>query len=388
MISRAAYPAAAPLARPALWLTGAERWLLLVGLCIALGGLAGRGLARQYLAKPDTSAAALPLPPPWALRGSLIGLAASTALLVTALAGPGMAASLARPPVAGLGSRATGVIAAAELACFALAAVLLRLRQPGWSVLPLLGVVLAEGIRAHPEGMIPVAGALLTYCHLLPAVLWAGLLVYTARAAIAWRASPQSARGLLRLYGTAAAWLFAVVVVTGVISALLLVPVGSLLTTTYGRFLIAKAALVAVVTALALASRAGLRHSAEPGTGLPLATRLELGALAAVLAATGLLTVLTPPAKPVFPAATRLTHHRSCWAAMGSPGHSFIASRLSCAGYDPAAGPSAKARSTLAVTRLVKRPQAAVMPKSFCPQKDSTQRMVPALKTPAPPRWA
>ena len=300
-----ASPAAVALTTPAPWLTGAERWLLLVGLSIAIGGLAGRGLARQYLARQDSPAAPAPLPPPWALRGSLVGLAASAALLVTALAGPGMAASLARPPVAGLGARATGVVAAAELACFALAAILLRLRQPGWSVLPLLGVVLAEGVRAHPEGMIPAAGALLTYCHLLPAVLWAGLLVYTARAAVAWRACPQAARGLLRLYGTAAAWLLAVVVVTGVVSALLLVPVGSLLTTTYGRFLIAKAALVAVVAGLALASRAGLRHASEPGAGLPLATRLEIAALAAVLAATGLLTVLTPPAKPVFPAAAR-----------------------------------------------------------------------------------
>lgn len=289
-----------PLTTPALWLTGAERWLLLTGLSIALGGLAGRGLARQYLARDGTPAAPAPLPSPWALRGSLIGLAASAALLVTALAGPGIAAGLARPPVVLLGGRATGVIAAAELACFALAAVLLRLRRPGWSVLPLLGVVLAEGIRAHPEGMIPVAGALLTYCHLLPAVLWAGMLVYTARTALAWRACPRSVQGLFRLHGTAAAWLFAVVVVTGVVSALVLVPVGSLLTTSYGRLLIVKAALVAAAAALALASRLRLRRPAEPGAGLPLPTRLEIGALAAVLAATGLLTVLTPPARPVF----------------------------------------------------------------------------------------
>ena len=292
-------PASAPLTAPALWLTGAERWLLLVGLSIALGGLSGRGLARQYLAREDTPDAPAPLPTPWALRGSLIGVVACAALLVTALAGPGVAASLARPQAAGLGSRATGVIAAAELACFALAAILLRLRQPGWGALPLLGVVLAEAVRAHPEGVIPVAGALLTCCHLLPAVLWAGMLVYTARAAIAWRAYPQPAQELLRVYGSAAAWLFAVVVVTGVISALLLVPVGSLLTTTYGRFLIAKAALVTVVAVLALAGRARLRRRAEPGAGLALATRLEVASLAAVLAATGLLTVLTPPTKPV-----------------------------------------------------------------------------------------
>ena len=78
--------AATSLGTPALWLTGAERWLLLVGLSVALGGLAGRGLARQYLARDDTPAAPGRLPPPWALRGSLAGLVASAALLVTALA--------------------------------------------------------------------------------------------------------------------------------------------------------------------------------------------------------------------------------------------------------------------------------------------------------------
>jgi copper transport protein len=300
-------PASTALTVPALWLTGAERWLLLVGLSIALGGLAGRGLARQYFAREDTPDAPAPLPTPWALRGSLIGAAASAALLVTALAGPGVAASLARPPMPGLGPRATAVIAAAELACFTLAAILLRLSRPGWRVLPLVGVVVAEAVRAHPEGVLPVAGAGLTCCHLLPALLWAGMLVYAARAAIAWRVYPQPARDLWRVYGTAAAWLFAVVVVTGVFSALLLVPVGSLLTSTYGRFLIAKAALVAVAAVLALAGRAKLRRPAAPGAGLALATRLEIVALAAVLAVTGLLTVLTPPAKPVFPTAARPT---------------------------------------------------------------------------------
>jgi putative copper export protein len=83
-----------------------------------------------------------------------------------------------------------------------------------------------------------------------------------------------------------------------------------LLTTTYGRFLVAKAALVAVAAALALASRATLRRPAPPGTGLPLAVRLEIGALAAVLAATGLLTVLTPPTRPVFPSAATSIGHR------------------------------------------------------------------------------
>jgi copper transport protein len=87
-------------------------------------------------------------------------------------------------------------------------------------------------------------------------------------------------------------------VVTGVVSALVLVPVGSLLTTSYGRVLIIKAVLVAVAAALAMGGRRWLRREPAPGAGPALATRLEAVALAAVLAATAVLTVLTPGRTP------------------------------------------------------------------------------------------
>jgi len=266
---------------------------MLAGLALALGGLAGRGLSRQYKgARPG------PLPAPWALRGALLGTAASAALLLTAVAGPGLAAQLARPHPPGLRSGGTAEIAATELALFVLAAILLRLRQSGWGAVVLCGVVVAEGIRAHPEGVLPVAGALVTYCHLLPAVLWAGMLCYALRAAIAWRADPVAAHGILKLYATAAAWLFAIILGTGVISALILVPIGSLFTTTYGLFLVAKAAVVCVAAGLAVAGRRWLRRQPAAGSGAALATKLEIAALAVVLAITGILTVLTPPARP------------------------------------------------------------------------------------------
>jgi copper transport protein len=284
---------AAPLWAAGLWLTALERALMLAGLATALGGLAGRGLARQYKGQRPG-----PLPGPWAVRGSLIGLAGSAALLVTALVGPGIAAQLARPAPPGLRSGGTAEIAAIEIACFALAACLLRLRRAGWGAVMLCCVVLAEGIRSHPQGVIPVAGAFVTYCHLFPAILWAGMLVYAIRAALAWRAVPLATQGIVRLYATAAAWLFTVVVVTGVISALILVPLGSFLTTAYGLFLVAKAVLVAAAAGLAMAGRAWLRRHPRPGSGPALATKLEVAALAAVLAVTGVLTVLTPPAKP------------------------------------------------------------------------------------------
>jgi hypothetical protein len=146
--------AGAPLGTAALWLTGLERGVMLAGLALALGGLAGRGLARQYKgARPG------PLPTPWAVRGSLLGLAACAALLVTALAGPGLAAELARPPAPGLRSGGTAEIAAVELVLFAFAAVAARLRQTGLAAALLSGVIIAEGIRAHPEGVVPIGGA-------------------------------------------------------------------------------------------------------------------------------------------------------------------------------------------------------------------------------------
>jgi len=281
------------LTTPALWLTGAERGVMLCGLAMSLGGLAGRALSRQYKGPRPGQ-----LPAPWALRGALLGFAASCALLITAAAGPVIAARLAKPAPPGLHDGGTAEIAAVEAVLFALAAVLLRLRQSAWAGTLLSGVVVAEGIRSHPEGVIPVAGAFVTYCHVFPALLWAGMLFYAIRAAVAWRHHPAAARGMMRLYSTAAAWLFALVLVTGVVSALVLVPLSSLLTTAYGRVLIVKAAVVCVAAGLAVAGRRWLRRTGAPGSGPALATRLEICALAVVLIVTGILTVLTPPAHP------------------------------------------------------------------------------------------
>jgi copper transport protein len=281
-----------PLSTPGLWITGIERAAMLAGLATALGGLAGRAVSRQYKGERPG-----PLPGPWALRGSLLGLVASLALLLTARIGPGLALRLAQPAPEGLRSGGTAEIALVEAGLFAVAALLAWSRRPGLAAWPLSGVVLAEGIRSHPEGVIPVAGAFVTYCHLFPAVVWAGMLLYALRAAVAWRASPAAAQGIVRLYAAAAAWLFTIIVITGLVSALVLVPVSSLVTTTYGLFLIAKAAVVGLAAGLALAGRAWLRRSPRLA-GPPLVTRLEVAAIAAVLVITGVLTVLTPPARP------------------------------------------------------------------------------------------
>jgi len=287
------------------------RWLMLAGLSGALGGLGGRGLARQY-----KGTAPAPLPPPWALRSSLLGALATAALTGAVFGGRALATLGPHSAAAALVTTGQGEITAAECAGFLLAAAALRFRKPGLAVFPLLVVVLAEGLRAHPEGLIPVAGALLSYAHLLPAVLWAGMLFYTVRAALAWRHDPVAMRGLVRLYGTAAAWLFTLIVATGVVTALVLVPLGSLLTTGYGIIVILKAVLVAVVAGLAIAGRAWLGRAAAAGSGPARATRWECYAVAAVLAVTALLTVVPPPSAGPSRAAPARTAGRPRAAAV------------------------------------------------------------------------
>ncbi len=267
------------------------RWGMLAGLAGALGGLAGRGLARQY-----KGAAPGPLPAPWALRSALLGAVATGLLTGVIFAARALLSLPAHPAVAALVTVGQGELVAAECVAFLLAAAALRLRQPGLSVLPLLGVIVAEAIRAHPEGIVPVGGALLTICHVLPAVMWAGMLLYTLRAAVAWRRDPRAVRGLIRLYANAAFWLFSVVVITGVVTVLVVVPLHDLFDTAYGLVVIVKAALVAMVAGLAIGGRVWLGHDPASGSGPSRATVRECGVLAGVLAITAVLTVLTPPA--------------------------------------------------------------------------------------------
>src|SRR6266571_1696338 len=141
--------AAAQPSTPGLWPLAVARWVLFAALAAALGGLAARALARRY-AGPRPG----PLPPPWALRACLLGLAAALVLAVLQLGGGSIAAALA-------------------------------LRRAVLAVVPLLAVVAAEGLRAHPQAIVSGWGAVLTMAHLLAAALWAGMLFYTVRAAIA-----------------------------------------------------------------------------------------------------------------------------------------------------------------------------------------------------------
>ncbi|MFF1291714.1 CopD family protein [Streptomyces sp. NPDC058296] len=189
-------------------------------------------------------------------------------------------------------------------------------RRRAWAALPLAAVLVAEALRAHPQAEEAATGPLLTFVHLTAAALWAGTLLHVLRTLGAWRGERIPVRALLLSYARLAAWLLAAVVVTGLISTLLLVPLDDLATTAYGQVLLVKIALVAVVAGLALAARRRLRRAGTRSPQRP--ARAETGVLAVVLAFSATLTVLSVPADanrplpfappldgPVVPAGTR-----------------------------------------------------------------------------------
>jgi copper transport protein len=127
------------------------------------------------------------------------------------------------------------------------------------------------------------------------------------RTALRWRAVGWT-RLLLFDYARVAVWLVVAVIATGTVQGLLLVPTAAeLLGTDYGRLLLAKLAVVVLVIGSALLARRRLRRPLRTGdrTGedgrasrpVGRAVRVEIVALVGVLALTGALTSLTPPAQ-------------------------------------------------------------------------------------------
>jgi len=280
-----------------LWPAALLRWLLFAGLAGYLGGLAADRLCRRRRA--TTATEPLPEPPrPWLLPAALTGLAASVGLAALITGDGALISGLARLSPGELVADRAGVLAAVELAGFGLAAVAALTRRPAWGAWPLAAVIGAEALRAHPHSAQAGWGALATVVHLTAAAVWAGALIHVLRTVIAWHAAPRAGRMLLGAYARLALWLFVLVVAAGTAAAVLVVPIGSLLTTAYGRVLLAKIALVAVASGLALAARQRLRPAANPSRGPLAPARVEAITLVGVLGLTGLLTALPTPRSP------------------------------------------------------------------------------------------
>ncbi|MGH9250727.1 MAG: copper resistance CopC/CopD family protein, partial [Acidimicrobiales bacterium] len=251
----------------------ALRWLLFAALAVALGGLAGQVLVRLSGPQPR------PEPRSLVIRASVVGALAGTGLLAQlAVTGGGRAA-----PLLGI-----------EVAGFAAAAVFGERRRP--ATLASLGVVVAaEAWRNHLGVQDGAFGAAVVAVHLAAVALWVGALVHVLRTARAWGWRGRSVRRLATSYARAALAVFVIVVTTGTVGALMVVPsLPALVETGYGRTLLAKLVLVAVVTALAVFARRRLYRRGDAPLGR--AARVESVTLVGVLAVTALLVSLPTPA--------------------------------------------------------------------------------------------
>lgn len=258
------------------WGTAVLRWVLFAGLAIALGGL----VAQRVTTSARAENPALPAVRPWTALGAVAGLGGVVGLAVLLAGTSGWDVLWVDRP---------GLLVTVEAAGFFGALVLVAARCSGWAVVPLLGVAVAEGIRSHAAVAEPGWGALLTAVHLAAAAVWAGALLHTVRAALVWRAHHGAVRWVFAEYARTALWLFLLVVTTGTATTLVLIPVTALTTTSYGRVLLLKVALVGVAAGLALVGRRWLRR---PGRVRRLAGT-ESTVLVAVLAVAATL-VSTP----------------------------------------------------------------------------------------------
>ncbi|MFG2643480.1 CopD family protein [Streptomyces sp. NPDC048370] len=254
---------------PAAGTTSLLRLLVLVALAVHLGELAGVRLARDG-----------PLPRSWSAPASVAGAAATAGLILlfAAVSGLGLTTVYATRE---------GKLLLVTANAFAFAALCAASRRPGLALAPLAVVVGAEALRAHPEPTSPAVGVTLTVVHLTAASLWCGGLLYVLRT-LRLRGGD---RAVLLRYARVAAWIFTALVVTGTCSTLRRLPLDLVLTTAYGRVLLAKLALVATASLLALTARHRLLHDADAETP----ARIELCVLGAVVVVSAILTVLPDP---------------------------------------------------------------------------------------------
>lgn len=295
--------------------TALLRTVLFAALCVPVGELFVAWLARRVPGAPRE------LPRSWAAYAGGAGFVAALGLASMVSTGNLVPQSLSDLDVGGLYETRDGKLALLEVNAFAAAGLLaLGRRTTAW-VWPAAAIAVAEAMRAHPTTEYdPLVGSGLTLVHIVCASLWVGGLLYALRTLNLWRraggtevpAAPAGAPGsagvrrggvpagavLLGLYARVALVLLALVTATGTVSALRRMPPETVLeqltTTAYGRVLLAKVLVMAVVAALALVARVRLGRSSDPLRACAPA-RAEVVVLGVVVAVSGLLTAVPVP---------------------------------------------------------------------------------------------
>jgi copper transport protein len=226
------------------------------------------------------------------LFGSAVGLVAAGVLAVQ-LVGWNLAELFGVP---------AGRLLAAEFGSFLASVVLSWVCRPTTVIAirmvaaaPLVSVLIAEGLRAHPHAASPWLGLAITVLHLAAAAVWTGVLVHVLRTALRWRRDRGWGRLLGHDYARLALALLLTLLATGTVAAILLLPsVVALVDTTYGIVLLVKLGVVAAVIALAVAGRRRLRRTTS-GPLFGRATHAEIAGLVGVLAVTAVLVSVAPP---------------------------------------------------------------------------------------------
>lgn len=254
---------------PAAGTTSLLRLLVLAGLAVQTGEIAGRRIAGEGL-----------LPRSRSVPAALVAAAASAGLLLLFTAVSGLS------PTVVYGLR-EGRLLLVTANAFALAAFCAASRRPGLAVLPLAVAVGAEAMRAHPEAHQQVLGTCLTVVHLTAASLWVGTLLYVLRT----MRLRGGGRQVLVRYARMAAWAYAALVVTGTASTLRRLPPDAVLSTAYGRLLLVKLVLFGGASLLALAARGRMLS----GGNAQAPARAEASVLVAIVLVSALLTVVPDP---------------------------------------------------------------------------------------------
>jgi copper transport protein len=285
-----ALPAATASSGPTQWPEVAATWLFFVGLALAFGGILSERLV--WRAPPVAAPAIFGI-------GIAVGAAATTFVLLAADRVHGtLAAGLDGPALREVASSRPGALTLGVIGALLLAAALVVARLPLVALVPLAATGVLVALRGHAgtsgDWWAPTADAV----HLLAAAAWTGALAHLVLVLADRRVRPADEAVPVRRYAELALPTVLVVLGTGVISALAeFRDLSSVLDTGYGRTLLVKSLFVLAALAFALGSRLfALRPN--PGVDVPLLRRLtlpELGLVAVVLAAAGLLVNLAPP---------------------------------------------------------------------------------------------
>ncbi|GAA3782099.1 CopD family protein [Streptomyces phyllanthi] len=293
-------------AAPGVWGIALLRTVLFAALCVPAGELFVAGLARGVPGAPREA------PRSWAPYAAAAGFVAALSLASVVATGNLVPRSPSDIDIGGLYETRDGKLALLEVNAFAAVGLCALSRRPATQVWPLAAIAVAEALRAHPateQG--PLLGSGLTLVHLVCASLWVGGLLHVLRTLRHWRTTEAGAvlpgagavlsgagAALLGLYARVAAVLLAAVTATGAWSTLRRMPpdtvVEQLTATAYGRALLAKVLLVAVVAVLALAARVRLGRARDP-LGACAPARAEVAVLGVVVAVSALLTALPVP---------------------------------------------------------------------------------------------